>query len=74
MEPVGDNWISIDINEGKNDQIIINHAFSPKEDTNQETDLNKMETDAVNLYSPIVDEKGHIIAKHIYTIILPYSY
>lgn len=68
-----DNWIDIKINENNNDKVIITHEFHPISDTTSNSDVNE-NGDSINLYTPKVDNKGHIIGKNTETIKLPFGY
>ena len=68
-----DNWIDIQINNDNNDKIIINHEFHGGIDTNSDSNVNG-NGDTINLYTPILDKKGHVIAKNTETVTLPFGY
>lgn len=65
-------WIYFDL-DADNHKFIIEHRFNKVENTTSETDLNDG-NNTVQLYTPIVDNMGHIVGNNIETITLPYSY
>ena len=74
-------WISMELDE-ENRLIAINHEFNPIPDTVTTSDKNTDEGDGINnssddfikLYTPILDNMGHVVGKNIETITLPYNY
>ena len=88
MEPEGDKWISVKVNEDNGDKVVINHKFNKyigvgadeagnttdAKDLNKEEENPEIDTDTIELYTPHVDEKGHIIGYNTTTTTLPYSY
>lgn len=76
-------WIKVDLDEDTN-LISIKHQYNPvDEDLNTTTYINLNEDqenlsensyDNIELYTPIVDNMGHIIGKNLHTITLPYGY
>lgn len=80
-------WIeSIVDSAGK--KITVKHTFKQGEDTNtfankntnseleegQTAGINHATDDVLKLYTPLVDKMGHVIAKNIETVTLPYGY
>ena len=76
-------WIKVDLDEETN-LISIKHQYNPvDEDLNTATQINLNEDqenlsensyDNIELYTPIVDNMGHVIGKNLHTITLPYGY
>lgn len=74
-------WISMELDED-NRLISIKHEFNPIPDTTTTSDKNTDEGDGINsssddlikLYTPILDNTGHVVGKNIETITLPYNY
>lgn len=74
-------WILMELDED-NRLIAINHVFNPIPDTTTTSDKNTDEGDGINsssddlikLYTPILDNMGHVVGKNIETITLPYNY
>ena len=74
-----DKWLSTFVDK---DSVSFSHDFTPVDDTyptsNKNNDegngTNKGIGDTLKLYTPIVDEKGHIVGKNTETVTLPYSY
>ena len=73
MAPKTDAWINVEINPNNSNKIIIAHEFNAVEDTSTESNVND-QGDTITLYTPKVDEKGHIVGKTINTVTLPFSY
>lgn len=80
-----DNWIDIEIDSSvTNPNVSITHKFNPVNDTtsgvtpvvkdNNPSDQNTSSTGQIELYTPIVDDKGHIVGKNIETIELPHNF
>lgn len=65
-------WIYFDL-DADNHKFTIEHRFNKVENTTSETNLNNG-NDMVQLYTPIVDNMGHIVGNNIETITLPYGY
>lgn len=65
-------WIYFDL-DADNHKFTIEHRFNEVENTTSETDLNNG-NNIVQLYTPIVDNMGHIVGNNIETITLPYGY
>lgn len=65
-------WIYFDL-DADNHKFIIEHRFNEVENTTSEADLNNG-NNTVQLYTPIVDNMGHIVGNNIETITLPYGY
>ena len=69
-----DKWIDLQVNNDSIDhKITIAHEFNPVESTTGASDTNG-EKDTIDLYTPKVDEMGHVVGSHIETVTLPYSY
>lgn len=69
---LGDAWISPIVNAA-NKTISITHLFTAKADTTTSSDINNS-GDTINLYSPQVDERGHVVGKNTETVTLPYGF
>lgn len=85
-----DAWIKTNINttkltnkNEKNNGISIHHTFTKGVNTTTSANkndgtigdgINKGKDDVLKLYTPIVDAAGHVVAKNIETVILPYGY
>jgi hypothetical protein len=54
--------------------ITIKHNFTKVEDTVSVSDNNISNSDAINLYTPIVDAKGHVVGKNTETVTLPFGF
>lgn len=81
-------WIELSLDEN-NGLIELYHNFNPINDTQTSSDKNTEENhidtsynkglnhgygDSLDLYTPIVDSKGHVIGKNIETVTLPFGY
>lgn len=81
-------WIELSLDEN-NGLIELYHNFNPVNDTQTSSDKNTEENhidtsynkglnhgygDSLNLYTPIVDSKGHIIGDNTETVTLPFGY
>lgn len=74
-------WLSLSLDENKK-EISLTHKFNPIPDTTTTSDknvnsgdgINKNPDDFIKLYTPIVDNMGHIVGHNIETITLPYNY
>lgn len=77
-------WITMNVNgDITKPSITIHHNFQSVKDTETSWDKNSetgvgehsaIDKDALNLYTPIVDDMGHVVGKNIETVILPYSF
>lgn len=82
-EPNENKFIKVEIN-GTDNTITIEHQFNKITDTtttsnknidnNSNGGINDNTDDILQLYSPIVDNMGHVIGKNIETVTLPYGY
>lgn len=71
----GDNWININIDaDYANPSVNITHKFTGVSNTVSTLDLNATNADTINLYTPKVDDKGHLVGNNIETVTLPYGY
>lgn len=71
-----DNWIDIEIDSNVIEpNVSITHKFNPVNDTTSTSsqDINSSDGN-IELYTPIVDDKGHIVGKNIETVELPHSF
>lgn len=82
-----DAWIKVNINTVGLDNdtdlqgISIHHTFHPvaentKSDSNKNTDqvASDLNSDKIDLYTPIVDAAGHVVGKNTETVTLPYGF
>lgn len=82
-----DAWIKVNINTVGLDNntdlqgISIHHTFHPvaentKSDSNKNTDqvASDLNSDKIDLYTPIVDAAGHVVGHNIETVTLPYGF
>ena len=83
-----ERWLKLTTTSGtsSNDykpHIKLEHTFKAAEDTNTTADknvansgdgLNKGNDDALKLYTPIVDNMGHVVGKNTETVTLPYGF
>lgn len=65
-------WIKIDLDENKR-LISVTHQAHKVEDTENRSDMNGS-SDVISLYSPIVDNTGHIVGNHTEIVTLPYGF
>lgn len=65
-------WIKVDLDED-NRLISITHQAHKEQDTVHESDINGS-SDVISLYSPIVDNTGHIVGNHTEIVTLPYGF
>lgn len=71
-----DNWIDIEIDSNVIEpNVSITHKFNPVNDTTSTSSQDIDSSDGnIELYTPIVDSKGHIVGKNIETIELPHNF
>lgn len=70
-----DMWIKMEIDDSyKEPKIFITHNFTKAQDTTSTSDNNINASDEINLYTPIVDNKGHVIGHNTETVTLPYGF
>lgn len=65
-------WIKVDLDEN-NRLISITHQAHKVKDTEHQSDINGS-SDVISLYSPIVDNTGHIVGNHTEIVTLPYGF
>lgn len=65
-------WIYFDL-DANTHKFTIEHRFNEVENTTSTNDLNN-NNNTIDLYTPIVDNMGHIVGNNIETVTLPYSY
>lgn len=65
-------WIKVDLDED-NRLISIAHQAHKVKDTEHQSDINGS-SDVISLYSPIVDNTGHIVGNHTEIVTLPYGF
>ncbi len=71
-----DDWIDIEIDSNViSPNVSITHKFNPVNDTTSTSsqDINSSDGN-IELYTPIVDNRGHIVGKNIETIELPHNF
>ena len=68
-------WIKVDLDEN-NKLISITHQTHSQEDTTTNLDVNAdgALTNNIDLYTPIVDNMGHIVGKNTQTVTLPFGF
>ena len=74
-------WLSLSVDKD-NKQIKLEHVFNEIDDTNTISDknagsgngINNSNDDTLKLYTPIVDNMGHVVGKNIETVTLPYGF
>lgn len=74
-------WLSLSMDKD-NKQIKLEHVFNEIDDTNTTSDkntgsgngINNSTDDTLKLYTPIVDNMGHVVGKNIETVTLPYGF
>ena len=81
-----DMWIKLDIDDNhKNPMVTINHTYHPVGETttisdkntgieNENAGINNNTNDTIELYTPIVDNMGHIVGDNTEIVTLPYGY
>lgn len=76
-----DAWIETMVN-GNIESITIKHTFNEADDTDTTADKNNFNGngdnagfgDTLKLYTPKVDDMGHVVGKNTETVTLPYGY
>ena len=69
-----DKWINLQVDDDVIDhKITVTHSYYPIKNTSSNSDLNNG-GDTINLYTPKVDEKGHVVGKNTETVTLPFGY
>lgn len=68
-------WIKVDLDES-NKLISITHQVHSQKDTTTNLDVNAdgALTNNIDLYTPIVDNMGHIVGKNTQTVTLPFGF
>lgn len=68
-------WLTVNV-DGKPTKPIVSlrHNYQPVRDTTSNSDMNDPKTDAMKLYTPIVDPKGHVVGHNDHTVTLPYGF
>ena len=70
-----DCWIDIDSDDDfRGPSLTIKHNFTKVKDTTTTRNLNTPLKNTVDLYAPIVDNKGHVVGKNIETVTLPFGF
>ncbi len=74
-EPDENKFIKVEV-DGTDNTITIEHQFNKITDTTTTSDKNIDDDidDTLQLYSPIVDNIGHVVGKNVETVTLPYGY
>lgn len=66
-----DEWLTA---KATKDTITYYHDFTGVEDSKNESDMNNPVKDTIPLYTPKVDDKGHVVGKNVEIVTLPYGY
>lgn len=68
-------WLTVNV-DGKPTKPIVSlrHNYQPVKDTTSNSDMNNPKKDAIKLYTPIVDPKGHVVGHNDETVTLPYGF
>lgn len=83
IDTTKDRWIKLEVDSSAiNPLITINHEFTKQNNTtttsnknnNSGTGNNTGNNDDLKLYTPIVDNTGHVVGNNIETVTLPYGY
>ena len=70
-----DRWIDFDtITDYTKPKIVIKHNFTKVEDTTSSTNMNNPSVNSIQLYTPIVDNTGHVVGKNTETVTLPFGF
>ena len=78
-------WITVNVDGNPERPLItIHHNFQPVTNTNswlnkngdliEENDASSIATDKIQLYTPKVDDMGHVVGNNIETVTLPYGF
>lgn len=83
-------WLLLDVNpNARKPEIVLQHQFTSVPDTTTKSDKNipltssqaagfvgnnNSNSDSIDLYTPIVDAKGHVVGKNTETITLPFGF
>ena len=72
----GDEWINIEVDSNAVEPTInISHKITPVNNTESNTDQSIIGSSGeISLYTPYVDDTGHIVGRNIETIELPYGF
>lgn len=68
-------WIDVTVNSRvKDPSIVINHhGIIAADNTTSNSDVNNS-GDTIQLYTPIIDEAGHVVGNNTETVTLPYGF
>ena len=70
-----DRWIDVDSDDDfKGPSLTIKHNFTQVKDTITSSDMNNPAIDTIELYTPIVDNKGHVVGKNTETVTMPFGF
>lgn len=67
-----DEWIKTIIDSDAK-IFSINHTYNPINPTTSNSDVNE-NGDTIDLYTPVIDDMGHVIGGNTETVTLPFSY
>ena len=67
-----DKWIETMVN-GNIESVTIKHTFNPVTNTSSISDINN-NGDTIDLYTPKVDDMGHVVGNNVETVTLPYGF
>jgi hypothetical protein len=65
-----DEWLTA---KATKDTITYYHDFTGVEDSENKSDMNNPVKDTIQLYTPKVDDKGHVVGENITTVTLPFG-
>ena len=89
MASTEDRWISLEVSPAYNEpKFTVQHNFTKVNDTKTKSNKNGTQTlaadekngnnhntnDTLELYTPIVDNTGHVVGKNTETVTLPYGF
>ena len=67
-------WLTVQLDSNPSNPIFrIHHNFQKVKDTTSTSNVNS-NGDTIALYTPIVDEMGHVVGKDTKTVTLPYGF
>jgi hypothetical protein len=71
MEPKGDSWISVTVNKGNDDSVIITHTGPVASSESKKDDLTPKFGDTFTIEDWYFDSKGHKSNKTEHTVMIP---
>ena len=70
-----DRWIDVDSDDDfRGPSLTIKHNFTQVKDTVTASNMNDPQTDTIELYTPIVDNKGHVVGKNTEIVTMPFGF